>query len=217
MKKIMVVLLALTLLFSSFTMAEETNITYDFEEDFENYVDSMVVEQGAGTITILEEEGNHFMRCITNAGEADNGYFHCQYGPVVEDFDLELRVRPYNIKNPDYHWIKICYRADPGPIKGEREAYIFEIWDWRGNLVKKSDSQRITEAKKYVENEDFYFDGDTWYSIRIEGRDNTFTCWVDDELLGTMVDDGYFRNDGSFALCSWGADFDIDDIRVVKY
>ena len=213
-------LLFMVCMMASVALAEEGG-TVVYTEDFEGEECSVVLwDETTGTIEVVEDEdGNHVLMCVTNTGDDVNGYFHAIFGPQVGDFDLTMRVRPDNIKNPDYNWMKICSRAyvAEGEDGGENESYIFEIWDWRGAFSIKSTVNRRSETKKLDENQDFWFINGEWYDVRIEARGSTLTVYVDDKECVSLTDPDDLFMEGAFALCSWGVNFSVDDIVVTAY
>lgn len=222
MKKLIALLLCLLLVCSS-AFAEETQPIYT--EDFEDGEHDFYFWGGDGLndacqLLIEEEDGNHYLRCICNTGDGPNGYIHFLFGPSLRNFDYTCRVVPY-IKNPDYNWLKILFRAQdakseglPGGEGGENNSYMFNIWEWRGTFTIKSVKGRKSESNPLAENEDFWFDPDVWYEIRVEARENHIAVYVDDELCVEYTDPEDFRPDGIFGFCSWGANFLIDDISI---
>ena len=222
MKKLLALVLCLLAVFC-FAMAEEAQPTYT--EDFEDGTHDVYLTDNceAGCIAeVAEEDGNKYLHVVTNTGDAENGYVQVAFGPEVRNFDYTVRVRPY-IKNPDWNWMKVILRGLDGTtieMVGdgyENEAYLFNIWEWRGVFAIKSLQNRKSENTALVENQDFWFDNGTWYTLKVEARENSIRVYVDGELCVEYTDEENIRPEGIFGFCSWGANFDVDDISIVSY
>lgn len=217
MKKLIALVLCLAALLCT-ALAEDTAPV--FTEDFEGETHQLRLAEGTDgcVIEVQEEEGNKYLHVVTSSGEEANGYVQVLFGPEVRNFDLSLRVRPF-IKNGDYNWMKVVMRALDGQSTAgyENEAYLFNIWEWRGCFVIKSLEHRQSESSILVENQDFWFDNGTWYTINVEARDTNFKVYVDGELCVEYTDEKDLRPEGIFTLCSWGVNFDVDDISIVSY
>ena len=218
MKKLLALVLCLMAL-CCFALAEEAQpiFTEDFEDGLSDVVLSVNCEPTC-VAEILEEDGNKYLHCVTHTGEGENGYVQLNFGPDLRNFDYTVRIRPY-IKNPDWNWMKVVTRAN-GDIGGdgfENEAYLFNIWEWRGVFAIKSNSNRLSENTALVENQDFWFDNGTWYTIKVEARENNIKVYVDGELCVEYTDEADVRPSGVFGFASWGANFDVDDISIISY
>lgn len=219
MKKFFALVLCLTALLCT-ALAEDTTPIYT--EDFEDGVHDIYVTENCAPECIAEvrtdDDGNSYLHCVTNTGEGENGYVQIAFGPNLRNFDYTVRVRPY-IKNGDYNWMKIVLRGLDGHSGDgyENESYLFNIWEWRGCFVIKSTENRQSESTILVENQDFWFDNDTWYTIRVEARETNIKVYVDGELCVEYTDEKDLRPDGIFGLCSWGVNFDVDDICIISY
>lgn len=218
MKKLLALVLCLMAMFC-FAVAEEVQPIYT--EDFEDGVHDVALTvncEPTCVAELAEEDGNKYLHVVTHTGEGENGYVQVAFGPKVRNFDFTARVRPY-IKNPDWNWMKVVFRAD-GDIGGdgyENESYLFNIWEWRGVFAIKSNSNRKSENTALVENQDFWFDNGTWYNVKVEARENNIKVYVDGELCVEYTDEENIRPEGIFGFCSWGANFDVDDISVISY
>jgi len=222
MKKLLALVLCLMAMFC-FAMAEDVQPIYT--EDFEDGVHDVYLTNNceAGCIAeVAEEDGNKYLHFVTNTGDAENGYVQVAFGPELRNFDYTVRVRPY-IKNPDWNWMKVILRGLDGTtieMVGdgyENEAYLFNIWEWRGVFAIKSLQNRKSENTALVENQDFWFDNGTWYTLKVEARENNIKVYVDGELCVEYTDEENIRPSGIFGFCSWGANFDVDDISIVSY
>ena len=222
MKKFLALVLSLMAL-CCFALAEDVQPIYT--EDFEDGAHDVYLTNNceAGCIAeVAEEDGNKYLHVVTNTGDAENGYVQVAFGPELRNFDYTVRVRPY-IKNPDWNWMKVVLRGLDGTtieMVGdgyENEAYLFNIWEWRGVFAIKSLQNRKSENTALVENQDFWFDNGTWYTIKVEARENNIKVYVDGELCVEYTDEENIRPSGIFGFCSWGANFDVDDISIVSY
>lgn len=222
------IILSMTLL--PVAVAEDTG-TVLYEHDFEDgIIDfSNNIPDSDGTGEIVEEDGNKFLKLTTHTGEGENGYLHF-WGPFAKDgetltldmkgdWDYTLRVRPDYIKNPDHNWIKICFNAQDGVW--ENACYMFEMWQWRGKIAIKDQSTGLDDLNnplvEGMENEtrEFY-DGD-WYNLKISRRGDTFSVYVDGQLNVYMTDADRHFDGGTIVFCSWGANYSVDDLKVVGY
>ena len=147
MKKLLALVLSLMAL-CCFALAEDVQPIYT--EDFEDGVHDVYLTSNceAGCIAeVAEEDGNKYLRVVTHTGDAENGYVQVAFGPDLRNFDYTVRVRPY-IKNPDWNWMKVVLRGLDGTtieMVGdgyENEAYLFNIWEWRGVFAIKSMTSR---------------------------------------------------------------------------
>ena len=221
MKKCLLWLLSLAMLTgvisSGFMVSAAGAVVYS--EDFQDNTTDIVVwgEDPAvvGTMTIASEGSNKLLKCVTSTGDGENGYTHTAFGPALKEFDFEFRMRPDNIKNPDFNWIKVLFRASPEA--GENESYIFEVWDWRAAMSIKSTANKKSENKKLTENQDFIFENGKWYTIKVEGRGNQFTVYVNGKKCTTMTDSSNLFKEGIFGFASWGANFSVDDIKITSF
>jgi len=222
MKKLLALVLSLMAL-CCFALAEDVQPIYT--EDFEDGAHDVYLTNNceAGCIAeVAEEDGNKYLHVVTNTGEGENGYVQVAFGPDLRNFDYTVRVRPY-IKNPDWNWMKVVLRGLDGTtieMVGdgyENEAYLFNIWEWRGVFAIKSLQNRKSENTALVENQDFWFDNGTWYTLKVEARENNIKVYVDGELCVEYTDEENIRPSGIFGFCSWGANFDVDDISIVSY
>ena len=218
MKKLLALVLCLMAL-CCFALAEDAQPIYT--EDFEDGVTDIVLSETCEptcVAEILEEDGNKYLHCVTHTGDDVNGYVQVVFGPDLRNFDYTVRVRPY-IKNPDWNWMKVVTRAvgDNGGHGYENEAYLFNIWEWRGVFAIKSTIHRMSENTALVENQDFWFDNGTWYTIKVEARENNIKVYVDGELCVEYTDEQDLRPSGIFGFASWGVNFDIDDVVIVSY
>lgn len=221
MKKGLVWLLSLAMLAgafcSGFMVSAAGAVVYS--EDFQDNTTDIQVwgEDPAvvGTMTIVSEGSNKLLKCVTSTGDGENGYTHTAFGPALKEFDFECRLRPDNIKNPDFNWIKVLFRASPEA--GENESYIFEVWDWRAAMSIKSSANRKSESKKLAENQDVIFENGKWYTIKVEGRGNQFTVYVNGSKCITMADSSSLFKEGIFGFASWGSNFSVDDIKITSY
>ncbi len=227
MKKLFAMFLCLVLLLPLVACAEESEGVLAYAEDFEDGEHDFrfmgdANEASKCVLELREEDGNRYLHCINSSGETgDNGFIQVVFGPELRNFDFSFRVRPY-IKNPDYNWLKIVFRAYDEHKYGERsggenESYLFNIWEWRGVLTIKSFLNRKSESQPVSENEDFWFDNGEWYDILVQARDTTITVFVNGDECVTMTDDADLRPDGIFGYCSWGANFDVDDIEIYSF
>lgn len=222
MKKLLALVLCLMAMFC-FAMAEDVQPIYteDFEDGtHELYFVASPTDAENCNVTIVEEDGNKYLHCLNSTGEGENGYIQLAFGPELRNFDYTIRVRPY-IKNPDHNWIKLVLRGLDGVNYNcdgyENESYLFNIWEWRGVFTIKSLSKKYSETVPMVENQDFWFDNGTWYTIKVEARDTNFKVYVDGELCADYTDTEDVIKWGVFGLCSWGGNFDVDDITIISY
>ena len=219
MKKLLTLVLCLMAL-CSVALAEDAPQPI-FTEDFEDGVHDVILGPCEPTCVAevqTEDNGNKYLHCVTHTGEGDNGYVQLHFGPELRNFDYTVRVRPY-IKNPDWNWMKVVLRGLDGKQGSgyENEAYLFDIWEWRGVLAIKSLSNRKSEDNALAENQDFWFENGTWYSLKVEARENNIKVYVDGELCVEYTDEEEIRPSGVFGFCSWGANFDVDDISIISY
>lgn len=222
--------LALSLSLILPTAAEDTG-TVLYEQDFEDGTSDIIntLPENNGTSEIVEENGNKFLKLTTNNGDEPNGYLQF-WGPYEEgsdelaldmtgDWDYTLRVRPDYIKNPDHNWIKICVNAQDGIW--ENACYMFEMWQWRGKIAVKDQAAGLDDLNNPVvegmENEDLGFSDGIWYSLKISRRGNTISVYVNDQLNVYMTDEDSRFDGGTIVFCSWGANFSVDDLKVVGY
>lgn len=222
MKKLFAVVLTVTMLLTvcPLSVFAATAGTVVYQEDFQSGKTDIVAwnddPSQVGHVSIATEGSNKFLKCVTSTGDGANGYTAtAPFGTSLKDFDLECSVRPDNIKNPDYNWMKIAFHADKK--QGENESYIFEIWGWRGAMSIKSTAHRQSETTKKAENQDFTFDNGVWHKVKIEGRGNTYTVYVDDKKCVSMTDASSFFKEGYFTFASWGVNFSVDNIKVTSY
>lgn len=219
MKKLLALVLCLMAL-CCVALAEDAAqpvYTEDFEDGVHDVALTVNVEPTC-VAELAEEDGNKYLHVVTHTGEGENGYVQVAFGPKLRNFDFTARVRPY-IKNPDWNWMKVVFRAD-GEIGGdgyENESYLFNIWEWRGVFAIKSNSNRKSENTALVENQDFWFDNGTWYTVKVEARENNIKVYVDDALCVEYTDAEDIRPEGIFGFASWGANFDVDDISIISY
>mgnify|MGYP000051897663 CR=1 FL=1 len=209
MKKLLALVLCLMAMFC-FAMAEDVQPIYteNFEDGtHELYFVASPTDAENCNVTIVEEDGNKYLHCLNSTGEGENGYIQLAFGPELRNFDYTIRVRPY-IKNPDHNWIKLVLRGLDGVNYNcdgyENESYLFNIWEWRGVFTIKSLSKKYSETVPMVENQDFWFDNGTWYTIKVEARDTNFKVYVDGELCADYTDTEDVIKWGVFGLCSWG-------------
>ncbi len=202
-----------------------------YEEDFESGKNEFINQnpENDGTSEIVEENGNKFLRMTTNTGDGDNGYLHF-WGPYAEDgttlrlnmtgdWDYTLRVLPDFIKNPDHNWIKICVNAQDG--LWENACYMFEMWQWRGKIAVKDNANGLNDLNNTLvdgmENENFEFNDGYWYNVKISRRGNTISVYVGNQLCVYMTDADSRFDGGTIVFCSWGANYSVDDLKVVGY
>lgn len=201
-----------------------------YEQNFESGKNEFINTnpENDGTSSIVEENGNKFLQLVTNNGDEANGYLHF-WGPMAEDgslalnmegdWDYTLRVRPDYIKNPDHNWIKICTAAQDG--KWENACYMFEMWQWRGKIAIKENDIGLNDLNnplvEGMENEGFEFNDGIWYNVKMSRRANKISVYVNDKLCVYMTDEENRFQGGTIAFCSWGANFSVDDLKVVGY
>ena len=201
------------------TVSAADSGTVVYSEDFQDNATDIQVwgtdPSVVGTMTIATEGTNKFLKCVTSTGDGENGYTHTAFGPTLRNFDFECRFRPDNIKNPDYNWAKILFRADSQ--LGENKSYIFELWGWRAAMSVKDAADRKSETTKVAENQDITFDNGTWYTIKISGRDTKFTVYVNNQKACERTDSTDLLKEGIFGFASWGTNFSVDDIKITSY
>lgn len=213
------------------TIAADTTGTVLYEEDFESGTIAFMNQspENDGTCSIVEENGNKFLQLVTNTFESENGYLHF-WGPYAEDgetlqlnmtgdWDYTLRVRPDYIKNPDHNWAKICVNAQDG--LWENACYMFEMWQWRGKIAVKDNANGLNDLNNAfvegMENENYEFNDGIWYDLKISRRGNKISVYVNDILNVYMTDNDARWDGGTIVFCSWGANFSVDDLKVVGY
>ncbi|MBE5787432.1 MAG: hypothetical protein E7324_07835 [Clostridiales bacterium] len=225
MKKLLslVLFLCLAALLPVASFAEEAiEPAVVFAEDFEDGEHEIVMmhTSGEAAINVLEEDGNKYLQVIRDTGDGDNGFSRITFGPEVRNFDYTVKVRPH-IKNPDWNCMYILYRGNDQAANGgrviEEKSYENQIWEWRITFSMEDMDQRIVRTDILVENQDFWFDNDVWYEIKVEARENNIKVYVDGELATEWTDELDLNPKGIFGFTSWGASYDIDDIEVISY
>lgn len=217
MKKLLALVLCLLTLLC--VAMAEAPVEPVFSEDFEDGIHDVVLGPCAETCVaevLTEDNGNKYLHCVTDTGDEVNGHVQVHFGPELRNFDFTARVRPY-IKNPDWNWMKVVTRGATEGDGFENEAYHFDIWEWRGTFVIKSFLNRKSEYTVLAENQDFWFDNGTWYTIKVEARENNIKVYVDGELCVEYTDEEDLRPSGVFGFAAWGVNFDIDDLVIVSY
>ncbi len=203
-------------LYSISSLAETGKVVYqqDFQSGNSDILLPVAPAPGVpnGTAVVTTEGTNKFLKFTTTTGADENGYFDAYFGPVVKDFDLELKLRPDLIKNPDYNWGKVYFRS---PIHYENESYIFDFWSWRACMDVKSAINNKKESNKIVENQNMIFDNGTWYDIKISCRGSNISSYVNGVKVGEFQDTTFTQ--GTFGFCSWGVNFSVDDIKITSY
>ena len=189
--------------FAAFRLVETSSVTPVYEQSLSSYA-----EKGADYKTIWKiKDGGHYAK----AGTRQLVYFGDN---AITDFTLEVDVMlegatgsastagiVFHAKN---------YASSPHDSYTSIQGYYVSL---SNNLISLERLNYADDSMPLVTDARIKFESDTYYTLKVAARGNTFTVWVDDEQVLEVTDDWAFAG-GKLGLYTNGAAVIFKNLKV---
>lgn len=210
-------LLSLIALRSNDSLAE---VLPYYELDFENGLDSTCNFE-LGSYELAEENGNTYLRLTKN--DVGDGSLGFSFGPSkMGNFTLNMNIRIRTLASVKWHWLSLRFHKNN---TNDYEAQIFPkgcdfAINYSGlgysNLTKKIGMSGPVNGSPNPNHDDAYglHPDDEWHKVSIVADGYKYSMYIDGVLRVTANDPEQLLANGRFRLGGWGADYDVDNIRI---
>lgn len=206
MKKLVSIFVALVLLAAMFCLPTNAASNVLLDCNFEDGKHPFMQVQGE--VNIVEEKGNKIAKMIRNSEEYSSAGIDIDR---TTDFDLSVRVRLDKCCDPQWNWVKLCFRA---PDFHENNSYHMHLYDTRVEFAVKGGPGGKNEMTPVQTNESVPLRLKVWYTVEIFARGDKMTAYVNGKKLLEMTATDFAE--GGFAFASWGWDYSVDDIKITE-
>lgn len=215
MKKIKIVfslVFTLMVLFSfscSISAAPQKEIIY--ENDFEDGNIDETFDVNHGTLTVVSEKGEKFLRCSHESNK-----IQFAYGPTEQhNVDISFRLRATTIVNATNATISPFFRSPHIPA-WDTISYQLQFKTYQTSLIyadRFADEMTLESISDYP---DFGISMGLWNNVQISTRGERIIVYVNGDRVLETVDNRYGEY-GGFGFSGLQASFDIDDIVITRH
>lgn len=190
--------------------ASDTSETL-YKNDFENGIidDSFVVNHG--TLNVVSEKGEKFLRCTHESNR-----IQFAYGPTDQrNVDISFRIRATTIVNATTATISPFFRSPHIPA-WDTVSYQLQFKTYETSLIyadRFADDNTLAPIATYP---DFAVSVGLWNNVQISTRGERIIVYVNGELLFETIDTNYGEY-GGFGFAALQASFDIDDLVISRH
>lgn len=206
MKKLVSIFVTLVLISALFCIptnaASKVLLDCNFEDGKHPFM------QVQGEVNIVEEKGNKIAKMIRNSE------YYSSAGIDIDrttDFDLSVRVRLDKCNDPQWNWVKLCFRA---PDFNENDSYHMHLYDTRVEFAVKGGPGAKNEMNPVQTNESLPLRLKAWYTVEIFARGDKMTAYINGKKLLEMTANDFAE--GGFVFASWSWDYSVDDIKITE-